>query len=725
MAKVPIVLDHFNRGVISEEVFGRVSADWYLHSLKKCNNGIITPYGNIRKRQGTKYIANITGSQFRMIPFVYSETEAYVLLFVLDHAGIANDNRIYFLTLDGYVVDSSNNPYYITLTYDNTIDLSKIQYVQKDDLIYLTLKEQPIKKITRISDNNWTMEDVTLNLEYILAYGDGKSAIVEGKLPVNLIEPGKIELHYTSGGNSYTVTDDGNGNFIGTNLVKASVDYATGRIYVESAEYTHTILKVWESNVSYEVGDFVLVSNGCVYKATTAGNSGSSEPTWVQTIDVTVTDNQVTWKCVLVPFGSDTPIYVKFLNQDSFYPACVTFFENRLIVGNLPNNPQVIAGSVIGSYENFVFGTNDNNAFVYEIASKENNEITWILGSNFLFIGTIGAEYLAVGSTTGITPKSISITKQSEYGCSFIQPITVGSDIIFTQTHKTRLYDFSYQYTSNSYVGSDLTLVNRDILKYNVVEISLEKEPYSRIWALLSNGTVAILTYLKSEQIIAWQKYVTNGNIKTIATIPSITDNYSKTYMVVERNGVYYIESTDNPTWDNYFDTVFVDSSITYEGLSTTVINVPYPDGTVVSVLTDTGVHPDVTVNSGVINLNWSVTKAQVGFGYTYDVQTVPIEVVAEGQLVSLNKPKSLKDFRMYIYKSMGGEVGVNNEYQMLFRTANDLMNNLVPIYTGIKPVWIYDTMTSRDQIYIGIKHNQPIPFNLLSIAIDVDVGQI
>jgi len=724
MAKIPIVLDHFNRGVISEEVLGRVSADWYLHSLKKCNNGIITPYGNIRKRQGTKYIANITGSKFRMIPFIYSESEAYVLLFVLDHAGVANDNRIYFLTLDGYVVDSSNNPYYIALTYDNTVDLSKIQYVQKDDLIYLTLKGQPIKKITRIAEDNWTIEDVTLNLEYILAYGDSKSAVVEGQLPVNLIEPGKIELHYTSGGNSYAVTDDGNGNFTGTNLVNASIDYATGRIYVESAEYTHTILKVWESNVSYEVGDFVLVSNGCVYKATTAGNSGNSEPAWVQTIDATVTDNQVTWKCVLVPFGSDTPIYVKFLNQDSFYPACVTFFENRLIVGNLPNNPQVIAGSVIGSYENFVFGTNDNNAFVYEIASKENNEITWLLGSNFLFIGTIGAEYLAVGSTTGITPKSISITKQSEYGCSFIQPITVGSDIIFTQTHTTRLYDFSYQYASNSYVGSDLTLVNRDILKDNVVEMSLEKEPYSRVWALLSDGTVALLTYLKSEQIIAWQKYITNGSIKTIATIPSITDNYSKTYMVVERNGVYYIEATDNPTWDNYFDTVFVDSAVIYEGDATNTISVPYPDGTIVSVLTATGVHSDVTVSNGAITLDWDTTKAVVGFGYEYWIETVPIEIISQGQIVSVYKPKFLQDVRLYLYKSMGGRIGMNDDYWLLFRTANDLMDNLVPIYSGIKKVDLYSTMRTLNQVYLGIKHSQPLPFNLLAIATDVEVGQ-
>lgn len=725
MARIPIVLDHFNRGVIADEVLGRISSDWYLHSLKKCENGIITPYGNIRRRPGTKYIANITGSQFRMIPFIYSETEAYVLLLVLDHGGVANDNRIYFLTLDSYVVDSNGDPYYIQLTYDNTVDLSRIQYVQKDDIMYLAYKGQPIKKMTRLAENNWTIEDVTLDLRYIIAYGNGTSAIAEGSLPVSLIEPGEIELHYSTGGSDFTATDDGNGKFSGTNLVDASIDYATGRIYVKTAKYTPATLKVWESNVGYEVGDFCLASNGCVYKATTAGNSGANEPSWVAQIDATVTDGQVTWQCVLVPFDSDKPIYVKFLNQDSFYPACITFFENRLIIGNLPNNPQIIAGSVIGSYESFVFGIDDNNAFIYEIASKENNEITWLVGSNLLFIGTIGAEYLATGSSTGITPKSISITKQSEYGSNYIQPVTVGYSLIFAQTHATRLYDFSYEYTVNGYVGSDLNIVNYDILKPKVKELSIVKQPHIQVLALLEDGTLAVLTYMKSQQILAWQYFTTQGEIETIATIPAITDNYSKVYMVVNRNGTYYIESLQSPDWDNYFDTVFVDSAVVYSGSSTDTISVPYPDGTVVSVLTATGVHKDVTVSNGQITLDWQTTKAVIGFGYTYDIETVPIELVSQGNFVSVYHPKAIQNLRLYLNKSIGGKLGTNNQYWMLFRTANDLMDNLVPLFTGIKKIDAYATLTTTDQVTVRILNDQPVPFNLMAIAMDIEVGQI
>ena len=464
MTRLPIVLDHFNRGVIADEVLGRVSSDWYLHSLKKCKNGVITPYGNIRKRSGTKYIANIEGNQFRLIPFIYSETEAYVLLFVIDHNYIQNDNRIYFLTLDGYVVDANNNPYYIELTYDNTIDLSRIQYVQKDDILYLVYKGKPVKKITRLAENNWTIEDVNFDLKYILAYGNGVSAVVEGVLPVSLVEPLKVELHWSFNGQEYVSVDDGQGNFPDPNFSTGTIDYDTGRIYIKMAKNIPSQLYAWKSNTSYEVGDYVLASNGCVYKATTSGTSGTAEPQWTWVLGSTVTDNQVVWECELVPFDSNTPIYVRFLNEDSFQPGCVTFFENRLIVANFPDNPQAIAGSVTGSYESFVFGTDDNNAFIYEIASKENNEITWLYGGNILFVGTVGAEYVATGSSTGITPKSISIVKQSEYGSTFIQPVEIGYSMVFVQTHRTRLYDFTYQYNINGYIGSDLNIINYDIV---------------------------------------------------------------------------------------------------------------------------------------------------------------------------------------------------------------------------------------------------------------------
>ena len=58
-------------------------------------------------------------------------------------------------------------------------------------------------------------------------------------------------------------------------------------------------IPAWAASTSYAVGDIVIPStaNGYTYECTTAGTSDSSEPTWGTTVGGTTTDNTVTWTC--------------------------------------------------------------------------------------------------------------------------------------------------------------------------------------------------------------------------------------------------------------------------------------------------------------------------------------------------------------------------------------------------------------------------------------------
>jgi len=58
----------------------------------------------------------------------------------------------------------------------------------------------------------------------------------------------------------------------------------------------------WEASTAYSLGDYCVPAtaskNGFVYKCTTAGTSGATEPTWPTTYGATVTDGTVVWTCV-------------------------------------------------------------------------------------------------------------------------------------------------------------------------------------------------------------------------------------------------------------------------------------------------------------------------------------------------------------------------------------------------------------------------------------------
>jgi hypothetical protein len=55
----------------------------------------------------------------------------------------------------------------------------------------------------------------------------------------------------------------------------------------------------WKASTSYSIGNYVSPSpgNGFYYFATTAGSSGSSQPTFPTTFAATVVDSGVTWRC--------------------------------------------------------------------------------------------------------------------------------------------------------------------------------------------------------------------------------------------------------------------------------------------------------------------------------------------------------------------------------------------------------------------------------------------
>ena len=59
-------------------------------------------------------------------------------------------------------------------------------------------------------------------------------------------------------------------------------------------------VSAWAASTAYALGDIVKPTGGytgCVYECTTAGTSGTAEPTWPTTDGSTVSDNTATWTC--------------------------------------------------------------------------------------------------------------------------------------------------------------------------------------------------------------------------------------------------------------------------------------------------------------------------------------------------------------------------------------------------------------------------------------------
>ena len=83
MSIYPVIQSAFNAGEISPQVYGRVDIDRYPNACKTLLNVIPLVQGPVERRPGFKYINTVKDSTkaVRLIPFQYSNTQAYILEF--------------------------------------------------------------------------------------------------------------------------------------------------------------------------------------------------------------------------------------------------------------------------------------------------------------------------------------------------------------------------------------------------------------------------------------------------------------------------------------------------------------------------------------------------------------------------------------------------------------------------------------------------------------------
>jgi len=236
-----------------------------------------------------------------------------------------------------------------------------------------------------------------------------------------------------------------------------------------------------------------------------------------------------------------------------------------------------------GSYEDFGVSSPvvDSDACTYTISADEVNAIRWLISQKKLLIGTVGGEWwLSGGSDSDIvTPDAVLVRRETVHGSAALQPIVIGNVVMFLQRDSKKLREFVYSLEADGYQAPDLTVLAEHLTRNNtIIDWGFQQAPNAIVWMVRDDGILVAVTYQRDHNIVGFSRHVTDGEIKSVATIPgdaedevwAVVTRYAKTgTTMVQKRFIERMDPEFSPCTDDGAhatrDAFFVDSGLTHD----------------------------------------------------------------------------------------------------------------------------------------------------------------
>lgn len=392
------------------------------------------------------------------------------------------------------------------------------------------------------------------------------------------------------------------------------------------------------------------------------------------------------------------------------YPRAACLHQQRLILAGSAGYPRTFWGSKTAEYYDFTIGTEDADAFSFEIGSSESvDQIAHIYSMRRLVLLTYGGEFIGSGGNgNAITPTNIQVDPQTSYGSNQVKPVRVGSELLFVQRSGRRVRALGYNFDSDAYVADDLSRLAEHITASGVVDMAYQQEPFTIVWAVRADGVLLSLTYDRGQAVIGWARKPTDGAFESVACIPA--GDKDQVWVVVRRtiNGMTkrYVERLD--------ETVTVDCGIIGNNPAGATVwgGLSHLEGKDVAVVGDGTYRGLYRVSGGQITIDESAVDVSIGLFFAPRIQLLtPMMQTPTGSsaISSLNTSEVTMHFLETASATMNGQL-------VPFRNfGGQLLDQPIPLFTGYHRCENLDEW-NRGETAVEISQDDPMPFHLLSV---------
>lgn len=433
---------------------------------------------------------------------------------------------------------------------------------------------------------------------------------------------------------------------------------------------------------------------------------------------------------VITELGSTEPtpdFYWGAWSDEFGYPSCVCFFQDRLCFACTTKQPYMLWMSRTGDYGNFgvekADGTvTDDSAVALSFISRKQFNILHIVPTTDLIVLTDGNEWLVSGAST-VTPTEANPKNQTSRGSTDVEPIAIGSKLVFVQRRGKVVRDMGYSFENDQYDGADLTLLAKHLTqKTTITDDAYKQEPDSLIYFVTADGRILCLTYVKDQNVYAWSTLDTDGEFEAVCNIGGAEED--TVYCIVKREiggeTVRYIESfSPYPDTDVPNDYIMLDCAKSMTVTAREVSGFGWLAGKTVTVLADGREHKDIAVDEeGNLQLPVPATNIVVGLPYQSVIELPNVTIQAQDGSIQGRK-KKVSTVYMQLTNSLGGFLGhtENETDEIKYDEFSEYTG--VKLFNGIKEMTMPNTPLGGflEDSSVLIATSSPYPFNLALVV--------
>ena len=411
------------------------------------------------------------------------------------------------------------------------------------------------------------------------------------------------------------------------------------------------------------------------------------------------------------------------VGQAPDYPGAVSYFEQRRWFGGTQNRPNNLWATRPGTEADMSFSlpSQSDDRIAVRVAAREANRILHIVPLAQLMLMTGAAEWrVSPLNSDAITPESMSVRPQSYVGASNVQPLVVGSSMIYGAGRGGHLRELGYNYEAGGYISGDVCLRAPHLFdNLTIVDLAYSKAPSPVVWAVSSSGKMIAMAYVPEQQVGGFSTIETKGSIESACVVAEGDEDivYVEVMRTVNGQAVRFVERMNERQYTDLKECVYVDCAGTYRGeAKKEITGLTWLEGETVSILADGAVEPQQVVKDGKITLTYPAEIVHVGLPFIADMKTLPAAMALQDGSYGSGHKKNVREVFFRVVNSSGTQAGPSfgklSEYPS---RSTEFAGNVPDPITDEIGFQIQTQWSQSGQVCVRQKY--PLPLRIVSMT--------